>query len=92
MGQLLTVSPSDHQAGLLHAISPISMKLCHFKGSTPKLEKTNWFVFWLFQGGDRPPPGFIGTFTMKIASNWAKYMKLSVQLHLTYCFEGVHRY
>ena len=22
-----------------------------FKGSTPKLEETNWFVFWIFQGG-----------------------------------------
>ena len=53
---LLRASPWDHQAGLLHGISPISMKLCQFKGSTPKLEKTNWFVFWIFQGGDRPPP------------------------------------
>ena len=86
------VSPSEHQAALLHAISPISMKLCQFKGSTPKLEKTNWFVFWIFQGGDSPPPWIYRTFTMEIASNLAKYMKLSVQLYLTYCFEGVHTY
>ena len=43
---------------MLHAISPISMKLCQFKGSTPKLKKTDWFLFWFFPGGDRPPPGF----------------------------------
>ena len=31
------------------------------KGSTPKLKKTNWFLFWFFPGGDRPPPPvFIG--------------------------------
>ena len=29
---------------------------------------------------------------MGIASNLAKYTKLSVQLYLTYCFEGVHTY
>ena len=37
----LRVSPQVHHAGLLHAISPISVKLCQFKGSTPKLQKTN---------------------------------------------------
>ena len=41
---------------MLHAISPISMKLCQFKGSTSKLKKTNRFLFWFFPGGDRPPP------------------------------------
>ena len=90
--RVLRASPWEHQAGMLHAISPISMKLCQFKRSTPKLEKTNLFVFWIFQGGDRPPPWIYHTFTMEIASNWAKYMKLSVQLNLTYCFEGVHTY
>ena len=88
----LRASPWEHQAGLLHAISPISMKLCQFKGSTPKLEKTNWFVFWIFQGGDRPPPSIYYTFTIEIAWNWAKYMKLSIQLYLTYCFESVYTY
>ena len=52
----LKASPWEHQAGLLHAIARISMKACQFQGSTPKLEKTNWFVFWIFRGGDRPPP------------------------------------
>ena len=37
----LRVSPWVHQAGVLHAISPISMKLGQFKGSTPKLKMTN---------------------------------------------------
>ena len=40
----LRVSPWVHQAGVLHAISPISMKLGQFKGSTPKLKMTNWFI------------------------------------------------
>ena len=52
----LRIRPRVHQAGLLHAISPISMKLGQFKGSTPKLQKTNWFLFWIFLGGDRRPP------------------------------------
>ena len=35
------------------------MKLGQFKGSTPKLKKkTDWFLFWFFPWGDRPPPGF----------------------------------
>ena len=68
------------------------MKLCQFKGSTPKLEKTNWFVFWIFRGADRPPPSIYHTFTIEIASNWAKYMKLSIHSYLTYCFEGVYTY
>ena len=55
----LWVSRWEHQAGLLHAMSPTSMKLFQFKRSTQKLEKTNWFVIWIFQGGDRPPPRFI---------------------------------
>ena len=57
-GALLRVCPWEHQAVVLQAISLISMKLCQFKGSTPKLKKTNWFLFWFFPGGDRPPPGF----------------------------------
>ena len=50
--------PREHRAVVLHAISPISMKLCQFRGSTPKLKKTDWFLFWFFPGGDRPPHGF----------------------------------
>ena len=50
----------EHQAVVLHAIPPISMKLCQFNGSTQKLKKTNWFLFRLFPGGDRPPPVFLG--------------------------------
>ena len=55
---ILRVSPWVHQAGVLHAISPISMKLGQFKGSTPKLKMTNWFVVWIFMVGDSPPNWF----------------------------------
>ena len=51
----LRVSPWVHQADVLHAISPISLKLGQFKGSTPKLKMTNWFVVWIFMVGDSPP-------------------------------------
>ena len=46
--------PREHQAVVLHAISPFSMKLCQFKGSTQKL--FFGFCFSFFRGGDRPPP------------------------------------
>ena len=59
----LRVCPREHQAVVLHAISPISMKLCRFKGSTPKLKNTKWFV----SGGDRLPPGF-SWFSLKKSS------------------------
>ena len=50
----------EHRAVVLHAISPISMKLRQFKGFTLKLKKTNWFLFWFFPEGDRPtPPVFL---------------------------------
>ena len=45
---------------VLHAISLISVKLCQFKGSAPKLKNTNWFLFWFFPGEDRPRPVFLG--------------------------------
>lgn len=48
----------EHQAVVRHFIPPISMTVCQVKGSTPKLKQTNWFVFWLFPGRDRPPSGF----------------------------------
>ena len=57
----LRACPREHRAVVLHTISPISVKLCQFKGSTPKLKKTKWFLFWFFPGGDRPPsPVFLG--------------------------------
>ena len=39
---------------VLHAISPISLKLGQFKGSTPKLKMTNWCVVWICLVGDGP--------------------------------------
>ena len=57
----LRACPREHREIMLHAISPISMKLCQFKGSTPKLKKTDWFLFRFFPGEDRPyPPAFLG--------------------------------
>ena len=48
---LLRACPRERREVVLHATSPISVKLCQFKGSTPKLKKTNWFLFWFFSGG-----------------------------------------
>ena len=45
---------------MLHAISPILMRLCQFKVSTPKLKQTNWFLFWFFPGEIDYPPVFLG--------------------------------
>ena len=58
--RLLRVCPREHQAVVLHGISPILMNLCQFKGSTPRLKQTNWFLFWLFPWEDRLPPVFLG--------------------------------
>ena len=38
---------------MLHAISPISIKLWQSKGSAPKFKKTKWFLFCFFPGGYR---------------------------------------
>ena len=54
----LRVSPWVLQAGVLHAISLISMKLSQFKGSTAKVKMTNWFMLWIFMVGDSPPNWF----------------------------------
>ena len=54
----LRVRPWVHQAGVLHAISSISMKLGQFKGSTLKLKMTNWFMVWIFMVGDSPSNWF----------------------------------
>ena len=59
--QLLRACLREHQAVVLNAISLISMKLCQFKGSTPKLKTTNWFLFWFFFRGEIDhPPVFLG--------------------------------
>ena len=55
---LKAVSPWVHQASVLNAISSISLKLGQFKGCTPKLKMTNWFVVWIFMVGDSPPNWF----------------------------------
>ena len=64
----LRVCPREHQAVALHAISPISMKLCQFKGSTLKLKQATWFLFWLFPWVNRPPLRFFLVFPMEVAS------------------------
>ena len=84
--------PRVHQAGLLHAISSISMKLGQFKGSTPKLQKTNWFLLWIFLGGDRRPPWFYYIFTKGSAITSGKSRKFSLQLYLTYGHESLYTY
>ena len=48
--QILEVCPLKYPAVVLHAISPKSVKLFQLKGSTPKLRKTNWSMFWLLGG------------------------------------------
>ena len=47
----LRACPREHRAVVLDGISSISMKLCQFKGSTPKLKKTNWFLFFVSAAG-----------------------------------------
>ena len=51
----LRVCPRENWTVVLHAISPISMKLCQFKGSALKLRQSG-LCFGFFPGGDRPPP------------------------------------
>ena len=82
--------PREHRAVVLHAISLISMKLCQLIGGTPKLKKTNWFLFGFFPGGgDRPPPVFYLVFTREIALNKIKCMKLSRRWYLANYSEGL---
>ena len=64
----LRVCPREHQAVALHAISPISMKVCQFKGSTLKLKQATWFLFWLFPWVNTPPLRFFLVFPMEVAS------------------------
>ena len=87
----LRVCPREHWAVVLHTISLISMKLCQFKGSPPKLKKTKWFLFWFFPKGDRPPPPpwFFLIFTEEIASKKVKCTKLSLRWYYS---EGLHTY
>ena len=87
----LRVSPWVHQAGLLHAISPISIKLGQFKGSTPKLKMTNWFIqFGSLWWEIAHPTGLITFFTSKNALITGKSRKLSGQLFLTFYLEGLY--
>ena len=65
--RLLKVCPREHQAVVLHAISPILMRLGQFKGSTPKLKQTNWVLFW-FIPGEMSTPWFFLVITKEIAS------------------------
>ena len=53
---VLRACPREHRAVVLHAISPISMKLCQFKGSTPK--RQTGFCFGFYRGEIDHPPGF----------------------------------
>ena len=64
----LRACPREYQAVVLHAITPISMKLCQFKGSIPKLKKTNWFLFWFFFRGEIDHPRLFLVFTKDINS------------------------
>ena len=60
--QLLRACPREHQAVVLHAISLISIKLCQFKGSTPKLKMVSALVLV------RPSPRFFLAFPEEITS------------------------
>ena len=53
---VFNVSLREHQVVMLHALSPMSMKLCPFEGFPPN--RQSGFCFGYFWGGDRPPPGF----------------------------------
>ena len=86
----LRVCPREHQAVVLHAISPISMKLYRFKGSTPKLKNKEWFSVWFFSGGRQTTPRFFLVFTQEIVSKQVKCIKLSLQWYFTNYSEGLH--
>ena len=73
----------EHQAVVRHFIPPISMTVCQVKGSTPKLKQTNWFVFWLFPGRDRPPSGFSWFSQKKVTSKQVKRVELSLRWYLS---------
>ena len=91
-GQNLRVCPRDHQAVVLHAISPISMKLCKFKGSTPKLNRQTGLCFGSFRGRIDHPPRFFLVFTKEIASKWVKCSKLFLRWFLTDSSESLHTF
>ena len=86
------MSPWVHQAGVLHAISPISMKLGQFKGSTSKLKMTNWFIVWIFWWEIAHPTGLTTFFTNNSALITGKSRKLSGQQFLTFYLEGLYIY
>ena len=70
------------RAVVLHATSPISMELCQFKGSTPKLKKTEWSLFWFFFRGEIDhPPGFsLAEILDKMAAALAHFVHNGVQI------------
>ena len=54
----LSVCPREHRAIVLYATSPSSMKVCQFKGSTPKLKKDKVVSVLVFSGGRLTIPRF----------------------------------
>ena len=66
-GLILRACPREHQAVVLHATSPISMKLSQFKGFTPKLLRQTGFCVGFSQGEIDHPPVSLG-FNEEIAS------------------------
>ena len=54
---VFNVSLREHQVVMLHALSPMSMKLCPFEGFPPTGNLVSVLVI-SGGGGDRPPPGF----------------------------------
>ena len=52
----LRACPREDQAGVAHAISPISLKLGLVKGFTQKLHRLKPFDLWIFPSKYRPPP------------------------------------
>ena len=54
----LRLSSWEDQAGVMQAISPISMKLGQNEGNTKKSSQTKWVGFGIFLKVISPPPGF----------------------------------
>ena len=71
----LIACPREHRAVVLHAISPISMKLCQFKVSTPKLKRQTGFCFGFYRGEIDHPSRFFLVFTAKITSKSVECMR-----------------
>ena len=63
---LLRVRPSEHQAGVTHGMSPISMKLGQIHGYIEQLKHLKYFGILAFRYRDRPPPWFLVSGRSKI--------------------------